>query len=230
MSRLLLRCCFGLLVTTFLWTASAPGEGPESAENKPLFNGQDLRGWKPVGGGQWEVVDGILVGKSPKSEKRHGLLLSEQSYGDFTARIVFRIRAGNSGFYFHSKPVEQAVGIHGVQAELENSDLVGGLYETGGRAWIAKPLNYLESFPPERRGKRNKQWQQVVAGLDGEQWTTMVVSVHGDRIVTHVGDILACDLSDEKGAKEGVFALQLHGNQDMHVEIKSVELLSKQTE
>ncbi len=195
---------------------------------KPLFNGKDLTGWKAIGGGQWSVEDGVLVGKSPASEPKHGLLISDQSYGDFTAKIVFRITSGNSGFYFHSQAVDQAVGIRGVQAELENSDAVGGLYETGGRGWIAKPLGYFDSFSQDRQAGRKKQWAKVLDGLTPENWTTMVVSVHGDRIVTHVGDILACDIRDAKVAQQGHFALQLHGGQDMHVEIQSVELLEKQ--
>jgi len=57
---------------------------------------------------------------------------------------------------------------------------------------------------------------------------TMVVSAHGDRIVTHVNDILASDIVDPKGKKTGRFAVQLHGNQDMKVEVKSIELLTKE--
>ena len=186
-----------------------------------------MDGWKPMGGGKWELAAGVLLGTSQKSETNHGLFVSEKSYGDFTAKITFRLTEGNSGFYFRSETNDSHVGIAGIQAELENSEVIGGLYETGGRQWIVKPLHYFESFAEDRQGIRKKQWAN--ANKPGE-WTTMVVSAHGDRIVTHVGDILACDLVDPEGRKEGKFAVQLHAGQDMKVEVKSIELLVKETE
>jgi hypothetical protein len=193
-------------------------------EWKPIFNGENLEGWQTQGGGSWQVKDGVIVGTSAAEETKHGLLFSDQSHQDFTVRLKFRVLSGNSGFYFRSQPDDSQVGVAGIQAELENSELVGGLYETGGRKWIAKPLHYYDSFSQDRQNGRTKQWKksQVV-----DDWSTMVVSAHGDRIVTHVNDILACDLIDPKGSKDGKFALQLHGNQEMHIEVKSIELLTK---
>ncbi|MFT5303309.1 MAG: hypothetical protein ACI87E_002639 [Mariniblastus sp.] len=192
---------------------------------KPIFDGSSLDGWKAIGGGEWELVDGVMVGTSSKSEKKHGLIVSEESYGDFTAKITFRLTEGNSGFYFRSEINESTVGIAGIQAELENSELIGGLYETGGRQWLVKPLHYFESYAKDRQANRTKQWKK--AYKPGE-WSTMVVSAHGDRVVTHVGDTLACDIVDPRGRKEGKFAVQLHGGQDMKVEVKSIELLVKE--
>lgn len=193
-------------------------------EWKPIFNGKNLTGWKPQGGGDWQVTDGVLVGKSPATEELHGLLLSEKTFDNFTVRITFRVLAGNSGFYFRSQPNDTQVGIAGIQAEMENSELVGGLYETGGRTWIVKPLHYFPTFSEDRQDGRKKQWDK--ARQVGE-WSTMVISAHGDRIVTHVNDILACDIVDPEGRKVGHFAVQLHGSQDMHVEVKSIEVLEK---
>ncbi len=190
----------------------------------PIFDGTSLDGWKATGGGKWELVDGVLLGTNSADEEKHGLLLSEKSYSDFTARITFRLTTGNSGFYFRSAPDDSGVGIKGIQAELENSDSIGGLYETGGRAWLAKPLHYFDSFSKDRQKGRQKQWSK--AHKAGE-WSTMVVSVHGDRIVTHVGDILACDFVDPESPKEGQFALQLHGGEDVKIEVKKIELLEK---
>ena len=183
-----------------------------------------MDGWDATGGGKWELVDGVLVGTCSAEEKKHGLLFSKKSYGDFTVRITFRLSEGNSGFYFRSAPSDHKAGIKGIQSELENSELMGGLYETQGRKWLAKPLEYLESFPEDRREKKRKQW----AKAQKAEWSTMVVSVHGDRIVTHVGDTLACDIVDPESPKEGQFALQLHGGQDMKIEVKKIELLEKE--
>lgn len=192
---------------------------------KPIFNESLRDNWTSTGGGNWEFTDGVLVGTSKKAEKRHGLFYSKESYSDFTARITFRLTEGNSGFYFRSEINDSAVGVKGIQAELENSALIGGLYETAGRAWLVKPLHYYDSYSEDRQKGRTKQWKNA---HKGGEWSTMVVSAHGDRIVTHVGDILACDLVDPQGRKDGRFAIQLHGGQDMKIEVKSIELLEKE--
>ena len=66
----------------------------------PLFDGKTLKGWQTAPGGKWEVKDGAIVGTSPKTERRHGMLLSEKKYGDFVLRLKFKSLKGNSGLYF----------------------------------------------------------------------------------------------------------------------------------
>ena len=190
-----------------------------------IFDGTSLDGWKASGDGKWELADGALRGTGSSDDKENGLLFSENTYGDFTARITFRLKEGNSGFFFRSLPSDHKSGVKGVQAELENSELMGGLYETQGRKWLARPLHYLNLFPKDRRGvvKKNRE-KAYKAG----QWATMVVSAHGDRIVTHIGSSLACDIVDAESAKEGHFAFQLHAGHDTTLEIKKIELLEKE--
>jgi len=179
-------------------------------EWKPIFNGSDLTGWRAMPGGTWEVRDGVLVGTSPKDEKRHGLLLSHYKYDDFTVRAKFKVDAGNSGFYFRATPVDDAVGVKGFQAEADRTEATGGLYETLGRGWVVKP-------DPNLMKKAYKP---------GE-WTDLAVSAHGGRIVVHINGQKAVELMDDPGSREGHFALQLHGKQDMHVEFKDIEILQK---
>ena len=56
---------------------------------QPLFNGKDLDGWHPVPGGKWEVVDGTILGTSPRSEPRHGLLMTDKRFKNFRVRALF---------------------------------------------------------------------------------------------------------------------------------------------
>ena len=79
------------------------------------------------------------MGRSPKSERRHGILLSDAEVGDFALRAKFRVHSGDSGFYFRCEPVKGGVSVHGFQVEVDTSQETGGLYETGGRAWVVKP-------------------------------------------------------------------------------------------
>ena len=111
-----------------------------AADFEPLFDGKSLAGWHTTPGGLWAVEDGKIVGRSPASERRHGLLVSDRSFRDFEARARFRVLAGDSGFYFRGA-IEQGnnVAAKGFQVEIDSSPETGGLYETGGRAWVTKP-------------------------------------------------------------------------------------------
>jgi hypothetical protein len=110
-----------------------------STNIEPLFDGKSLKGWAALPGGTWTVENGAIVGKSPKSEKRHGMLLSDKQYSDFVATAKFRVLSGDSGFYFRSERVKSNVSVNGFQVEVDSSQETGGLYETGGRAWVHKP-------------------------------------------------------------------------------------------
>ncbi len=179
-------------------------------EWKPLFDGKSLAGWKPSPGGTWEIREGAIHGFSPASEKRHGLLLSDQSFKDFTVRFKFRVTAGDSGFYFRCQEDGSVVTVKGFQAEVDSSPETGGLYETNGRAWVVQtdPAAVSKIYHPG-------------------QWSEMSVSAHGGRIVVHVnGQKTAELLNDEPSLKEGKLALQLHGGMNMDVDFKDIQLLT----
>ena len=178
---------------------------------KPLFDGKTLKGWHTLPGGRWEVSDGIIVGTSSSSESRHGLLISDKSFGDFTIRLKFKALKGNSGFYFRCDEVGGGVGVHGFQAEIDASKDVGGLYETGGRAWVVQPSA-----------------EDVARWFKPQEWNEMTVSAHRRRIVVHVNGRKSAELKKDKGRLEGHLALQLHGGQDMYVMFKDIEVLSPQ--
>lgn len=179
-------------------------------EWQPLFNGENLGGWHTVPGGEWKVEDGAILGISPASEPRHGLLVSDGLFGDFTARLKFKWTAGNSGFYFRIAKTDRPAHAVGFQAEIDGVYDTGGLYETYGRAWVAVP-------DEEAMRKHYKP---------GE-WTDMSVSAHDRRIVVHVNGYKSAELVDDPGRPIGHLALQLHGGQDMHVAFKDIEVLGK---
>src|ERR687896_154216 len=60
-----------------------------------LFNGKDLTGWKiPAGdNGHWKVVDGVIDYDAASEAKGDKSLYSEKSFGDFTLRLEWRIKA-----------------------------------------------------------------------------------------------------------------------------------------
>ena len=175
---------------------------------KPLFDGRTLKGWHRIPGGKWQVRDSVIEGSNVSSDKRHGLLVSDKRYGDFTVRLKFKALKGNSGLYFRVDEVAGAVGVHGFQAEIDESKDIGGLYETGGRGWVMQPKS-----------------EDVQKWFKPGEWNEMAVSAHGRRIVVHVNGLKSVELKNDKGRTEGHFALQLHGSQDMQVLFKDIEIL-----
>lgn len=176
-------------------------------EFKPLFNGKTFAGWTALPGGKWEAKDGVIVGTAPKTERRHGMLLSDKQYGDFTIRFKFRSVKGNSGFYFRAGRVKSNVSVNGFQAEVAPDMSTGGLYETGGRGWVAQSDNEL-----------------MKAIYKPGEWTDMEVTAKGRNVTVSVNGKVTAQLKNDKGRIIGHFGLQLHGGQDMHVEFKEIEL------
>ena len=178
---------------------------------RPLFDGKTLAGWKPTEGGRWDVKDGAIVGTSPKEERRHGLLVHDAPMEDFTLRAWFRVHSGDSGLYFRAERVASGVSVHGFQVEIDSSAETGGLYETGGRAWVHMP--------------DKKQIKQ--AKYEPGEWNRVELSAHGGRLVVKINNRVTAELPDDKGRRRGLIALQLHGGQDMHVEYKDIQVLQK---
>jgi len=71
------------------FSASAAGD----ADNlSPIFNGQDLSGWKvPQPNPFWKVVGGVIVGENDEA-KKGSVLWTEKSYGDFVIECEARWR------------------------------------------------------------------------------------------------------------------------------------------
>ena len=194
--------CIILTITIILATAPVT----RAAEFKPIFDGKTLKGWTPAPGGKWEVKNGAIVGTSPKSERRHGILLTDKQYSDFVVKAKFRVHSGDSGFYFRAERVKSAVSVNGFQVEVDTSQETGGLYETGGRAWVHHPTAEVIK---KRRYKKG-------------EWTDLELSAIGGHIVVKINGVISTELKNDKGRAKGHIGLQLHGGQVMHVEFKDI--------
>jgi hypothetical protein len=174
----------------------------------PIWDGKSLDGWHTIPGGSWTIEDGAIVGRSPASEPRHGLLVTDKIYDDFSVRVEYLANQGNSGLYFRVDESGDAVGVHGFQAEIDPEKDAGGLYETAGRAWVVQPA-------PEDV----KKWYKP-----GE-WNEMVVCAYGQDVSVFVNGTKTAELKDDPGRTKGRIALQLHGGMDMDVRFRKVEVL-----
>lgn len=172
-----------------------------------LFDGKTLKGWHTIPGGEWKVENGVIVGRSLASDERHGLLVTDSTFDNFELRVRYKAIRGNSGLYFRTEEVGGIVGVNGFQAEIDPDKDAGGLYETGGRAWVIQPS------PADV-----KKWYKP------GQWNSMTVIANGRSVKVIVNGYTTAELNDDPGRNSGHIALQLHGGMDMHVEFKEVLL------
>jgi hypothetical protein len=121
----------------------------------PLFNGHDLTGWQGSTE-NYEVVDGAIRCKAGKG----GLLLTDKEYGNFVARLEFRLPpGGNNGLAIRSPgqgdPAYQAMtelqvldSEHAKYAKLDDRQYHGSAYgmASAKRGYLrdAGQLNFQE--------------------------------------------------------------------------------------
>ena len=190
-----------IVLFTFSYSAVAADNG-----FKPLFDGKTLKGWTPTPGGTWEVKDGAIIGKSPKSERRHGILLTDAKFSDFIIKARFKVISGDSGFYFRVDRVKSGVSVHGFQVEIDTTQETGGLYETGGRGWVHKPSAEVIEKRKYKAG----------------EWSDLELHAVGKDITVKINGVVSSQLKNDKGRLAGHIGLQLHGSIDMHVEYKDI--------
>ena len=183
----------------------SPGEPEQDTKWDTLFNHQNLEGWEALPGGKWEVSDGFILGTSPAEEPLHGILLSNKEYGDFKLKVIYKAIKGNSGVYFRVEKVDDPVHVYGFQAEIDPEKDAGGLYETGGRAWVVQPT-------PEDV----KKWYKP------NEWNEMIVIAKGKDVTVHLNGYKTAELKNDPGRTKGYIGIQLHGGMEMEVLYKEI--------
>jgi hypothetical protein len=188
----------------FAYLAS-PGQVPLRAtpdNAATLFNGRDLTGW--VGDpALWKVADGAIVGTSP-GLGHNSFLVSDLSAADFTLRLEVKLtpNSENSGIQFRSTPLPDGE-VKGYQADA-GAGWWGKLYEEQGRALLW-----------DRSGE---------AHVKPGEWNAYEIRAVGSRIETRINGQLCVDLDDPAGAREGIFALQIHAGGPMEVRFRNIQL------
>jgi Domain of Unknown Function (DUF1080) len=189
---------------------AALSDAPAKTGWVPLFNGKDLSGWKANGEESWVVDQGTIVGTS--AANKYGYLTTEKTYRDFDLRLKFKGEAsGNAGLFLRSRIIgtdpEHGPDIEGMQVEVDPSPdkHTGGLYESGGRGWVAMPSAEAEK------------------ALKQGEWNDLEVSVRGNHFVTHINATKAGDFTDTAPKfTDGVIALQIHTGGGVRVRWKDI--------
>ena len=146
---------------------------------KPLFNGNDLSGWKHVGPGKFEVEGAML-----KTVGGMGLLVYEgEKFGNTTIRVVFKTSGGrdNSGVYIRMpEPAPDPwYGVHnGYEVQID----------AGGDEWHATGALYSLSKVVKGHQKPDGEWNTMEIRLGGQVTTVFLNGVQvnefrGDQAV-----------------------------------------------
>jgi len=196
-----------LLVSVF----SSPAR-TTSSDWVSLFNGKDLSGWKNNGAEKWVVEDGTILCAS--TVNKYGYLSTEKTYRDFDLRLKFKSESeGNSGVFLRSKITgvdpEHGPDIEGMQVEVDPSigKHTGGLYESGGRGWVAMPTEAGEK------------------ALKPGEWNDLEISARGNHIVTQLNGVKVVDFTDPtQKFSAGVVGLQIHTGGGVKMRWKDISI------
>lgn len=177
------------------------------AQEKNLFNGNNLEGWINYGTEKWYVEDGLLVSESGP-DAAYGYLATEEFYKDFELSLEFLQEAdGNSGVFVRS--TIDGTKITGWQVEVApKGKHTGGVYESYGRGWLIKP-------EPEK--------EEVLK--EGE-WNTMKIRMVGNQLTSWLNGVEMVSITDEKiGQGEGRVALQIHDGGGIRVKWRNIKII-----
>ena len=207
------RFCGMLLV----WTLVISGVAAYAARSAsstwtPLFNGKNLDGWQAYGSEKWVADGGTILGQSTSG--KYGYLMTKKDYRNFDIRLKFKCTSeGNSGLFFHSHITgmnpEHGPDIVGLQAEIDPARHTGGIYESGGRGWVALPT-------PEG--------EKAIKPVG--QWNSMEVRVQGNHIVTHLNGVQIVNYTYTPAKyTDGQIGLQIHtGEHGFEIRFKDIYL------
>lgn len=173
----------------------------------PAFNSNIDSLWVKRGGiATFVLEDGTITGTTAPNTT-NTFLCTTTEYSDFILELDFKTDpALNSGIQvrshhrpetFKSQPIER---VHGYQIEIDPSDRkwTGGLYDEGGRLWLAD----LKSNPAAQ------------AAFKQGQWNHFRIHAEGPRIRTWINGIPATDYTETAQVEQnrsGFIALQVHG-------------------
>ena len=206
------------------------------AEDKNLFNGKDLTGWKGLD--FWSVEDGCITGRTTKEKPTKGntfLVWQGGEIGDFEFTFKYEIVGGNSGVQYRSKVVdEKAFVVGGYQADFEAGKTHSGiLYEEKGRGILAQRGQKTVIKDGDKPGKAKVEVTgevgksaEIQAKIKAEDWNEYRIVAQGGHLQHFINGVQTVDVTDETavGAKKGILALQLHAGPAMVVQFKDLVL------
>ncbi len=192
-----------------------PNPKPAEVGFVPLFNGQDLTGWKTVGTPKWSWSENRLIGTPPPGGGV-GFLMTEADYENFELALQYRLNAGmGSGLFLRTDPNGEATGKGQLEIQIADDDAFnlqplvanGAVYNVFAR----------RTSPPFQRG----DWNSLRVRLNQRQievWVNDTQTIDANLDTVHDKFATVPGLN----RKSGRIALQQ--NQKVDVEFRHVRI------
>ncbi|PSL07371.1 3-keto-disaccharide hydrolase [Cecembia rubra] len=190
---------FSLLTLSFSCQSQTKEKQEDAWIN--LFNGENLDGWKVVGGAaEFEVKEGEIIGYA-KANTPNTFLVTEQDYTDFILELELKIEnlSSNSGVMARGQIDPNARDgqglVYGYQIEADPTPRAwsGGLYDEARRGWLYP----LDLNPAAKSAFKMGEWNHYRIEAIGNEIKTWI---NGQEVTYVVDDM------DSKG----LIGLQVH--------------------
>ena len=228
-SRLTLRLAFCIAIFGSV-TAAHVAVGDEDGF-KSIFDGKTLKGWD-ANSDFWSVKDGAITGQTTPEKvlkTNNFVIWKDGETADFELHLKFRIEGGNSGIQFRSEHLGDFV-VKGYQADIDaKMRYMGILYEERGRGILAERGNKVEiSAGGEKKivGKAG-DGDALLESIKKNDWNDYVIIAKGNHIIQKINgttSIEVVDHQDDKRAKKGILAFQVHVGPPMVVQFKDIKI------
>ncbi|WP_145388459.1 family 78 glycoside hydrolase catalytic domain [Stieleria neptunia] len=181
----------------------------------PLFNGQDLTGWRnPYPHGEAKVVDGEIHLLADKKF----FLVTEKTYSDFRVSVEIHLPEGpaNSGVMFRCHVDDDAEKkVYGYQAECDGSDRrwSGGFFDEARRRWIWPSTKGRSTDQFLAHAEESQQFfatPRVRNALNRNGWNRYEITCLKDVIRIEVNGVETVRFRDATDAS-GYIGIQHHG-------------------
>jgi len=196
----------------------------------PLFNGENLSGWKvPKGDNDhWKAVDGVIDYDARSEAAGDKCLWSEKSFRDFILRVDWRLKK-DPGFVHRVAVIQPdgstKKGPDGKEETVEIEDVDSGIYLRGSaksqvNIWMW-PIGSGEVYGYRTDGKMPAEVRAGVtpkknADRPRGEWNSFEITMKGDRLWVKLNEELVIENAQLPGVpKEGPIALQHHGTFDV---------------
>lgn len=190
--------------------------GQTSGKTYSLFDGKSLSGWTTIEPAElklWSVADSVLKsGDGINKIATNRYLFTTKEYGDFEFRCLFRLSGDaktgliNSGIQYRSF--------------IKNGEMVGYQADIGNGYWG-------DIYDEHRRGKLiGGDLNTLSHILNQDGWNSYIIRCKGNRHELYINGVKTCDYieKDEKMAKKGVIAVQIHSGGVAQVEFRDLVL------
>ncbi|MEX2174827.1 MAG: DUF1080 domain-containing protein [Pirellulaceae bacterium] len=211
-----------LLPLFFVACCAAPllADEPE-AGFRSLFDGKTLAGWE---GNEsiFRVQDGAIVAGSLNGKiANNEFLCTQAKFGDFELRLQARLKGPgeNAGVQFRSARIPNHFEVIGYQCDMgtaQGKSIWGALYDESRRK------TFLAMGDPEKLAKLVKQ----------ADWNDLVIRCEGPRVQIWVNGLQTVDYTeaDDKVARGGLIALQIHGGEPAEAAYRRIRIQSLDAE